>query len=164
MRRVVLVLAVMLPLVSCDPLLGPARLGLSLTQEGDTLVLYAPCRGELIARIAIAIVRDNLGGPDDEVLWEITVVDPDAVGELLEAIPGGRVPNGFDLTVKLDAPLPPSRVLTAAVFPKKGSANAHSFKLSQLHTETILTDIDTQVSRSEFLSLAGDTCDNRLDA
>lgn len=148
---------------SCDTILGPARLGISASQNGQPRILYAPCPGEEIERIALAIVHDNLGGTDDQVLWEIRVTGPESVEPLIVAIPGDQVPAGFTLTVAAALPLPSSRRLTVAVFPSDGSANANTFRLGQLRPGRILTDIDSYISQVEFRALARDTCDNKLD-
>lgn len=161
--RLVLFMLIASMAVSCDPLVGSARVGLSLTEEGKPEILYAPCQGEAIDRITLAVVRDNLGGSDDQILWEIKAVSQVATQGVIEAVLGGSVPRGFSLSVPLETPLPRTRVLTAAVFPPEGSAHPNSFKLQQLQSGEVLTDADTYVSHAQFLELAEDTCDNRLD-
>lgn len=163
-------LRVLVPLVlltslatACDTILGPARLGLSLTEAGRPVILYAPCPGEEIDRIMLAVVRDNLGGSDDQILWEIQATSSDIPAGLVEVVPGGSVPAGFRISVPLEAPLPSASTLTAAVFTAEGMENANSFKPRQLRAGKILTDIDSHVSETEFLALAEDTCDNKLD-
>jgi hypothetical protein len=135
---------------------------MSASQDGQPRILYAPCPGEEIERIALAIVRGNLGGSDDEVSWEIRVTSPELLEDLIVAVPGDHVPAGFTLTMEAALPFPTTRPLTVAVFPSDGSANANTFQLAHLQPGRVLTDIDTHISRAEYRALARDTCDNRL--
>jgi len=161
-KNLTILLGLVLAASSCDPLLGSARVGLSTTSDGKPRILYAACPQEEVQRIALALVRDNLGGGDDHVLWEIEAVDPQPI-DLVVVAPGVDVPEGFATTTPLTEPLPEKAIVTVAVYPPTGSANASSFELRQLRSGRILTDIGTYISHDEFLKIASDTCDNRLD-
>jgi hypothetical protein len=159
-----LIVLVALLIASCDPLLSSARIGLTRTPSGQPVILFTPCPEESAERVSLRSVRDNLGGTDDIILWEL-VADPSAVqGEPLIAIPGRTPPPRFHLSVNLSEPLPSDRVLTVAIHHSREPAFASSFRLDQLREGQILSDIGTYMSRSEYLDLARDTCDNELNS
>jgi hypothetical protein len=113
--------------------------------------------------MSLRLVRDNLGGSDDTVLWEL-ISDSGAGGDdLLIASPGRQPPAGFRVSVPFSDPLPSDRVLTIAVHHSREPMLASSFQLGELREGQVLSDIHTYLSRSEYLALAKDTCDNRLD-
>lgn len=161
-RNLAILLGLLLGGSSCDPLLGSARIGLTTTSDGRPRILYAACPQEEVYRIALALVRDNLGGEDDQVLWEIEAVGLRPV-DLVVAVPGVDVPEGFATITPLTESLPERPILTVAVYPPTGSANATSFELRQLRSGRILTDLGTYISQDEFLRVAADTCDNRME-
>ena len=119
-------------LASCDQFLGPARIGVTRTPSGQPVILFAPCPGEPVDRVSLRLVRDNLGGTDDIVLWEL-VAEPRSVADgLLQAIPGRESPPGFRARVPLIGSLPTTRELTVAIHHPEGAALASSFQLDQL--------------------------------
>ena len=152
-----LIIALLLSVLGagCDIVGHPRQgreIGLSITEQGDVLVLYNPCVEDRVSAVRLVLVAGSVfGDEDDIVLWSMETADP----VHLEAFRIGTSVAGFLETLPLTAPL--SGALGVQLFLTNGEEfDGRQFKSDELRTGVFLNARDEYLSREAFLAL--DTC------
>jgi hypothetical protein len=144
-------------LLSCERTPVQDRLAVGLS-NGRLEVLYAPCTGEAVSAITLAIPRGapEQGATNDSLLWRITAAPP--TSDFTSAVIGDVPPTGFATSLPLNENPPVTETLVVRVSSSVLGDVGEAFTISELQEGRFLTPLTRDnVTRAEFDHATG-TC------
>lgn len=137
---------------SCDDVPVQDPIGVRLSPQGKTQILYVLCPGEEIETVSLSVAGSDEDGSDQRKVWEIT-----SEGAVREQFVVGSAPAHFETEMPLKAAVPKEAQLVAVVESSEGPLSLF-FKTNELSREDVLVFGRDRLSLPDFRSRGLERC------